>query len=411
MSTNYGATTYGSGIYGGRTRPPFKSGVSVIIEIYNSLGAYKQAYVTGHCDLQSVAFSHDESGCRDFKLIFSSMKNIAKNDILKIKLFSSDQYFFAGVVRIVPIAGSTKYTFEYSGQGLNSYFIRMNVGALLSYTNTTVGVIVSNLLDNVITQKSPITKNVAKIDVLNIPVTSATFNYCQISDCLDALKKIANSDGNDYLVGVDPSGEFFFRARNSSLVATLGVGRQGKNTIPNYEPSDEYEARTKYFVLKKDGTYWTTLSSGIAGIDIYEEKLTAPDIDDSDIDTWAAGALFENEKNQRTAQIKWRIEPYYPQLVIADGWIRIFTAIPPHKQQLIATDFFNTGNFGSGLFGGQLSQWQIVDDTLRIVEIAYNISDKEAMRSVTLGAIYPRLEAEIVRVNKKLIDLTISLGV
>jgi hypothetical protein len=411
MSGEYGSGYYGSGNYGGKPIAPYRVGVPILVDIFDSLGTYKQAYMAGHCDLISCDFSHDESGCREFKLLFGSVKNINKNDIIKIKIFSSDRYFFTGVCRIIPITGSTKYKYEYSGQGLNSYFQRLNTCASLSYTNKSVNYIVGNLLDTLIVPNTQIKKNLSKIDALSTVVSSATFHYCQISDCLDALKKIANSDGNDYLIGVDETGEFFFRARDTAVKVTLNVGTRGKYTIPNYEPSDEYEARTKYYVLKKDGTYWTTLTSSIAGNDIYEEKLTAPDLADADLTNWGTGLLKENERNQRTAQIKWKIEDYYPDVLVADGWIRIFTAIPPKRQQVIVLSAAGDGNAGDGLAGGQASQWTTVDDTLRIVEVSYTISNTSAFRNITLGALYPRLEQEIVNVRKKLIDLTISLGV
>jgi hypothetical protein len=408
----YGYGQYSSGPYGGFLPRPFISTVPITIEIYNYIGVLKQSYQSGACDLVEVQFAHAECGAKDFSLTFGSIKNIAKNDHIKIKIFSSDRYFFVGVVRVVPNPASTGFQYLYTGFGWNDYFQRITTGQL-SLTNKTVAYIVQYLYANQLAGKSLITWNYTKIDPLTLTVSNCSMKDVNIKDALDALKKIASSDGNEYLYGVDETGDFFFRARSTDLKATLISGKRGDNYIPKYEPRDSYEARTKYHVYRDDGTYYGDVTTTVAGNDTYEEKLTAPDgLSDADIALWAAGAMAENQVTKRTASVDWAIKRYDPTLLTGDGWIRVISNIPPRrKPKIVVQAPWNVGTWnGNGVWGGQQYEGYYIDDTLQVIETKYTINAKQANRAITLGSRPITMESEILKIRQRLVDLTVSLG-
>jgi len=408
MSYVYGSRDYGQGFYGGRDEWKHDLFRGALIDVYDPTGAIKGAYQTGSGNLLSVTFSHDDNGCKDFMLSFSTYANIDKGDRVLIRLFDGDAYFFRGVVRFIPIDGSTKNEYIYGGFGYAEYFSRMNTEEL-NYVGDTVEDILYDLIDNVITVKSPINRNDAKIQFASeITVTEVTWHYIQVKEALKQLQDIMNSDGNDYIYGVDSFGDFFFKPRDTEVKKTLVVSKRGRDTIDGYEPEDSYEAKSKLFVLKKDGTFYGTYVS-TEDIDIFEEKLTAPDIDDNDIDNWANGQLLIKEQETRQASIRWRIERINPTALFCDGYLRIISQIPPNNLNL-GNSYFGRGLFGAGLFGGNQYDGKLVDDTLKIKSIAYTISGQEAMRDIQLGAIPVRLDREMLEIHEDVSSLRVSLG-
>ena len=408
----YGYSTYGSGPYGGFLPRPFISTIPATIEVYDYVGRLKQSYQSGACDLVSMDFAHAESGCKDFTLTFGSIKNIAKNDHIKIKIFTSDKYFFTGVVRTIPIKGSTSSNYSYTGFGWNDYFQRLNTGSM-SLGGNTVAYIVLFLVQHVIQLNTLITLNYAKIAPLTMTVATCDFSRVNLKDAFDALQNIANSDGSNYRYGVDETGDFFFMPHDTTTQATLIAGKRGDNGIPKYEPKDSYEARTKYYIVRADGTYYGSVNATVAGEDIYEEKLTAPDgIADADIGLWALGQMLENQVTKRTASVDWKIKTYYPQLLTGDGYLRVISNLPPkRKPKTVIQAPWNVGQWGNnGVWGGQQYEGSFIDDTLQIVDVKYKISAKEATRSITLGSRPITMESEILKIRQKLVDLAISLG-
>jgi hypothetical protein len=408
---DYGEDKYGKNLYGGGVvlAPYLTPTVPVAIEIFDSLGTRKSFYQTGSSDLLSTEFSLAETGCKDFRLQFASIKNIDKNDKVKIKVFTSDLYFFSGVVREVPIEGSSENKYEYSGFGMNDYFQRLLTGNK-NYLNKTVNYIVYDLLTTVILPNTLITVNASKIDALLTVVTDCTMYFVTIADALKDLQRIASSDGNDYLVGVDEANEFFFRARSQEVKATLHVGKRGRYGIPSYEPKDDYEAKTKLHVIRDDGTYYGAVTS-TEGNDIFEDKIQAPaGLSDADIANWALGILKDNEVNQRSASVNWKIEIYYPDLLKADGYLRIVSNSQQRRGEDIVPSGAGDGNAGDGLAGGEGYTGYIIDDTLKIIDVKYSITPGSANRNITLGARPAMLESQILDVRKKLVELTINLG-
>ena len=221
----YGYSTYGSGPYGGFLPRPFISTIPATIEVYDYVGRLKQSYQSGACDLVSMDFAHAESGCKDFTLTFGSIKNIAKNDHIKIKIFTSDKYFFTGVVRTIPIKGSTSSNYSYTGFGWNDYFQRLNTGSM-SLGGNTVAYIVLFLVQHVIQLNTLITLNYAKIAPLTMTVATCDFSRVNLKDAFDALQNIANSDGSNYRYGVDETGDFFFMPHDTTTQATLIAGKR-----------------------------------------------------------------------------------------------------------------------------------------------------------------------------------------
>lgn len=408
MSYAYGSRDYGYGFYGGRTDHPVDFYRAALVEVYDPTGALKSIFQTGSSSLISMSFTHDEAGCRDFSLSFSGYVNIGKKDTVRIRLFDSDDYFFRGVVRSIPIDGSTKLEFNYSGFGLVDYLSRITTDDQ-DYTGDTVEDIVNDLLDTVITVKTPITKNPLKLVFdSTITVTEIVMHYETVMDGLKTIRDIANSDGSDYVYGVDADGEFFFRPRDTVLKASLVVGKRGRMAIPAYEPQDSFEAKSALIVLKKDGTYYATYTS-TEDIDIYEEKLTAPDINDADLDNWAEGQLLIKEVETRQATVQWEVERVLPTRLFADGWLRIVSQIPPDNLN-VGTSLFGTGTFGSGIFGGVQYDGKLIDDTLKIKEVAYEISGAGASRKIQLGAIPVRLDRDMIEIHKDVKSLRTSLG-
>jgi hypothetical protein len=405
----YTGDKYGQHLYGGLGIPYRLPTVPVSVEVFDSLGTRKDFYQTGSSDLLEIEFSLSETGCNDFRINFGSIKNISKNDKIKIKLFTSDLYFFSGVVREIPIVGSTENKYEYSGFGLNDYFQRILV-LDENYLNKSINYIVSDLFTKYISPNTLITWNAANVDALTTTITDCTFFYVTIYDALDALRKLANSDGNDYLVGVDENDEFFFRARSADIKVTLVVGKRGRYGIPSYSPKDDYEARTKYYVIRDDGTYYGAVTS-TEGNDIYEDKIQAPaGLSDADIAKWADGILKDTEINRRSASIDWKIEPYYPDLLRADGHLRVISNVQQKFGEDIIASPYGAGLYGAGLYGGEQYTGYIIDDTLKVIEVLYQITPSAANRKITLGARPIVQEQQIVDIRKKLTDLVINLG-
>lgn len=406
MAEAFGSNQYTDGPYGGYDNPPFPTGIGTTIELYDNTLARKLTFQTGSGDFIGVQFTVDESGSRDFILFFAAPQIIEKKDIIKIRLFNSDDYFFTGVVRAVPIEGSTKAEYNYGGFGLNDYLIRMNAGPL-SYSAKTLDYILNDIADNVIVVKSPIIKNAAKIVPPDITI-DFDINYSQIPEVLNAIKQIANSDGQ-YVTGVDQEGEFFFREKSQEIKKFLAVGKTGRNNINDYQPEDQTQIRTKYYLLDKDGAYISTISS-TEDNDIFEEKLVAPDIDNATAIKWAEGILAENETLTRRATIKWKIENSAPLVLMADGNLRIHSETPPTDIAAPNPNPYGSGTYGSGLYGGGQPTWKVLDDTLQVKEVTYTLTGKEATRTIELGSLPVRLDETIITVNKKLTDLQISLG-
>jgi hypothetical protein len=407
MST-FGSGIYGDGLYGGYQNPFQKLVIPVIVEQFDATGARKGAFQSGSGDFLGCEFSFNEGGCKDFSLQFGKSQSIIKQDTIKIRLYGSDDTFFTGVVRDVPIEGSTEQNYVYRGFGLNDYILRINAESQ-SYSSKTVSFIVEDLLDNQIVSKTPIVKNSSKLDTISITVTSFDINYVQMDKVLENLKKIADSDGNTYVYGVDEDGEFFFRARDTETKATLVVGKKGRYGITEYAPTVETEARSKFFVLDKDGSFVTTEST-LLDIDVYEEKLTAPDIDNTSIGLWAQGILSERETEKRSASIVWEIEKSDPVPLVADGRIRVISNIPPTVKTVSSTSTYGSGTYGSGLYGGSAYTGQDIDDTLDVKEVQYVLSGNESVRNITLGEKQVRLDEQIIDVNADLQDLRVSLG-
>lgn len=306
--------------------------------VYDRNGTFKMMLQSGAGPMLRVKFTLGRKGCAGFELEFAEPVSIVKSDKVKILLMDVEDPFYMGVVRSVPIAGSSARQYVYSGFGMNDYFYRLNAGAL-TYAGQSLTAIVTDLVDTVITVKSIITKDAAKISLPAINVTSFVSNYAQVSEVLDALKNIADSSGTEYNYGVDEEGDFFFRERDASTVATLVVGKRGPYGILAYDPVDEQEQRTALEVLRQDGTWLQKVSSTL-GNDIYEEKVTGPEIDDTSLALWATGILFEKERTVRSAVVEWPIDPsmisrvapkkgllcYYPLDVDPDGANKVYDA-------------------------------------------------------------------------------------
>lgn len=407
MNYAYGSRNYSQGLYGGLELNSYLlRSIPAVIEVYNSALECKATYQLGCGYFLGCSFKHTKSGAGDFILEFARIVNIDKKDIVKIKLFNSLDYFFTGVIRKVPIQGSTTNNYQYSGLGLNDYLLRLNAGSL-SFANKTIFYIVDYLLDNIIISNTPITRNDLKIDCPDITLVSFEINYSSIDEVIRTLLDIANSIGN-YYSGVDKDGDFFFLPESNETKKTLIVGAKGNNGIDNYEPNDVNEPRTKYFTLDKDGAYVATISSDL-DYDVYEEKLTAPDIDNTAIEAWAEGILLANEQLIRNASIRWKIEETEPLALIADGYIRILSNTPPSDLQ-IDDNFFGQGNFGADIFGGEQYSGYNLDETLRVMEVIYNINNDGAVREIQLGSLPVRFDEEFYTIKKNLTDLRISLG-
>lgn len=377
------------------------------VEVFTTTGTRKAFFQSGSGDYLGCKFVLTEKGCESVTLFFAKYAAIDKRDVIKIKIFDSTEYFFTGVIRKIPLDGSTKAEYNYSGFGFTDYFIRLNTQSQ-TYSATTVRAVVLDLVDTIIVPNSPITKNLSKIDALNISVASITFKYVTINDALDILKKIANSDGNDYRVGVDSSGDFYFKARDTSTIAVLQVGKEGDYGIEAYQPKNGKDPVSRLYVLKNDGTFYGTYTSS-EDIDIFEKKLTGPDIADADLDKWADGQLAILEEVTKEANIDWQILRSDPFLIEADGNLRIFSAVPPASGE-VQVQNYGEGAYGSGPYGGYAYTGLEVDDTLKIKKVSYTINDKQATMKIQLGNIPPELDREILLVNKKIEDLKISLG-
>lgn len=387
MSFTYGSRTYGAGRYGGLSDPYDFTYPAVSVSVYDANGNRKGFYQTGSGGFLGADFSHNESGCNQFTLYFTGYANIAKKDTIKIMVFDSLDVFFMGVVREIPIDGSTKREFNYSGYGLSDYLERINSGN--NTYNSTVYDAVIDLLDNYITVNTPITKNLTKIsaNLDLITLTAYETSYNNVNSVLSDLRKIMNSDGNNYICGVDQTGDLFFLPRSTEVKKTLIVGKTGRNGIAKYEPNDTGEPVTSLIVLRDDGTYWNTITDTGTTNDIKEEKIQAPAMDDADLALWAAGQLAEKKLTSHEAAIDWQIERWSPTLLLVDGQIRIISNIPPLSSYVMSGSAYGSGTYGSGLYGGTLYGGKDIDDTLPILSVDYKLSNKQAVRNIKLGPV------------------------
>jgi hypothetical protein len=412
MGALYGRGNYSSGLYG----RGYAAGVNYItglaptqVWVWDKNMNFKCMYQAGSCDLASIEFTHGVKGCGDFTLQFSTSTDIVQADRIKIRLFNSDQWFYTGVIRSIPEVGSTKKGFEYSGLGYNDYFSRINSGSQ-SYSNKSLAYIAYDLLNSKLIGTTPILYDAAKMNPPNITLTSLKANYCSVNDVFDALVKIANSTGIEYNIGVDKDSYFFFRPRDPGIAEILTVGTKGKWSIQAYEPESSQDPRTNLIVLDKDGNYLTTVNS-LLNNDVYYDKMTAPDIDSATAILWGQGQLAQMERTTLSATVEWPIESYYPDVLIADGFIRVICTIPPKTQITVSGTAWGDGNWGDGLWGGGVApQWTNRDDTLTVNEVKYKLDSKKAIRTIALGSTPPRLEDVITDIDKKLTSLEVSLG-
>lgn len=381
--------------------------IPCVVELYDNTFAKKDQFEAGVGDFLICEFSLDESGCLDFLLQFGSAKNIIESDLIKIRLHESTNYFFTGVVRTVPISGSTKNEYIYSGYGFNDYLNRLN-SQNQTYATKTINEILTDLVDNVIVPSSPITKDAAKIVPPNITITSYNTAYNQLPAVLDALRKVANSEG-DYICGIDQEGDFFFKARSTSIMAMLTVGVRGIYSIPDYMPEYINEPVGKIYLLDKDGVYINSYSS-TEDIDINELMLTAPDIDNTAAGKWAQGELAIREQKRKRASIIWPIEIESPVLLIGDGTLRIMSSIPPSSLITEDDSTFGDDYFGNGYFGGPAYTGYYLDDTLQVKQVKYIISAEQAIRQIELGTLPVTLDEQILGIQKMLTNLKVSLG-
>jgi len=415
MAFDFGSRNYGQGVYGGAASPFALSAIPVIVEVYDNTLGYKGVYQTGVGDFLGCQFSLNESGPKDFILFFAKAINIEKKYIIKIKIFNSDDYFFTGVVRKIPIPGSTKAEYNYSGYGLNDYFNRLNAESQ-NYATQTIEQIIDDLLDNNIILNSPIQKNIGKINPPNITIGSFVINYSEIPEVLDVLKKIATSTGTRYIVGVDEEGDFFFLPKLNETKTTLVVGKKGNKGIDFYEPEDIVEIMTQIYVLEDDGTYITTVENDDVDeeiVDLLRKKKTAPNVDNTAAEEWAEGTIQEIDVNynSRRASIVWKIEEQSPLKIIANGNnIRILNNIPPETTSAPSPNPYGSGTYGSGLYGGGNYTGIDIDDILEIKEVNYILTGNQSVRQIELGGIPPRLEKQINNVGKDISELRISLG-
>lgn len=384
--------------------------VMVDVLVYDRNGVFKRLYSSGSSSLAGAEFTLGANGCGAFSLQFGDFVDILKADKVKIRLRDNATVFHMGVVRSVPIPGSTSQDFTYSGYGLNDYFSRINAGHL-SFAGQSLTAVVTWLVDYVIAPNSVITKDPAKISLPPFTIGSLDMNYPPVRDALEALKRIADSSGTEHNYGVDEEGEFFFLPRDPATVATLVVGKDGPSGIDSYEPVDEQGQRTRVYVLRRDGSYFATLN-GSAGADIYQEKLTGPDLGDDDLTLWATGYLYGMQRELRSAEVEWPLDPAdaLPMLA-ADGFVRVISNRPPAEGVTQGTHNWGDGNWGDGVWGGDASAGYNLDDLLALKEITYSVSESGVSRTLSLGTVPPRMEAVVAGAYRKIAGLELTLGV
>jgi hypothetical protein len=410
VSTLYGRGEYGRGFYGGKTMFLTPGGRGASVTVYKPDGTVRSVFQTGVGNLMSLEFSHDECGGKSFSLAFASWVNILKNDMVKITIMDSDDCFFTGVIRSVPIDGSTKMDWTYSGFGLNDYLSRKNTGDV-TYAGTTIEIIV-RALAAIIGANTPINYNAAKVSACIVPITSIKFHYATMKEALDQLKKLADSDGNTYLFGVDRDGDFFFRPRTETLMATIIVGKKGRYGIDQYEPEDKTEYRTKLYALDKDGTYITTVTDLDPTLDLYEEKITAPEIAAADIPAWAAGVLAQKNRDTRQATISWRIWENNPLCLVADGSIRVISNVISPNPGSISGTAYGAGAYGSGAYGGgPVYSGKDLDDVLEVRDVSYKIAAAGSSRTINLGSLPANLPRSVAKLINHVKDMETSLGI
>jgi len=101
----------------------------------------------------------------------------------------------------------------------------------------------------------------------------------------------------------------------------------------------------------------------------------------------------------------WKVEEIAPTKLMADGLVRVICNRPPTTKTVTGTAY-GAGAYGAGPYGGGPAYTGFtLDDTLIVKEVAYKISDKEAMRTITLGARPVDQATELLEINKKVVQL------
>jgi len=409
MSTAYGRGKYGAGPYSGRTPPILPALYPIQLWVWSRTGTLKAMYQLGSSPLVSLQFLHNDTGCADCTIEFASPVDIVKSDLIKIRL-GIDQWYYTGVIRRVPIAGVTTQGYTYTGLGYNDYFNRIMTGND-SFATKTISYILNYVITTYIITNTPINYNVGKLNPPAITVTSLSMPFVYIKDVFDTMLNLANSTGIEYLYGVDKDGDFYFQPRSSNVMSTLFTANTGRYGIPAYEPQDTIEELTALIVLRNDKTYYGTINS-VLNNDIYMDKVNAPTMSDADLLNWATGILMDRQRTLRSASIEWPITfPDELNPIVADGYLRIMSTIPPAQQQTATYTTCGDGNCGDGICGGSDAQpYTTSDDTLAIKQVEYDISTSGATRKIELGTIPLLLEDAILKVQKKLQTVQISLG-
>lgn len=409
----YGAGKFSAGLYGGITPTTINSRIAATVYVYDQSDFLKGIYQTGVGFFIGCDFGFNESGCSDCSLYFSDYVAISKTDRVKIFIFDNPYPFYTGVIRYLPVKGSKKTTFVYKGAGYSDYFERISIQAK-TFSSVTIGAAVKDIIDNYLYPNSPINKSYTGIDadLDGITLTNLEFKYAQVDEVLSKLKEIADSTGDEYLVGVDQSGDFFFRKRQDAVQAVLTVGKYGRYGIASYIPEDQEETVSRIYVLRSDGTLYGTFGS-VENIDIREEKITAPEgMDDADIELWAQGVLKQKEQNKRQSTIEWKIAEFSPLLLTADGQLRIISNQPPTVGDITATgSAYGSGLYGSGLYGGNLYSGYDIDDTLAIKDVRYILNAGKNIRQIQLGSLPIEIDRDMVSLDKNIKSLRATLGV
>ena len=411
MSYPYGQPGYGQGPYGGRVSvSSLVNPWGITVVIYDKNWLPKGFYQTGSGTLMGVEFSHDENGCLDFTLHFGTYANLIKGDLIKIYVFDVEDPFYTGVVRRVPLFGSTAQTYDYAGYGLNDYLVRLNSGEL-TYSSQTIAYIIGQFAA-IMTASGKITVNPIKIVAPTTVVTQIKFHYVTLSDALSNVQKIANADGNDYLYGIDEAGEFFFRPRRTDTIVTLIQGVNARYGLEHYEPKDgSQEPVTKLHVFKSDGTFFADYTTTDGTLDVNEQKLTAPDgLSTADIPSWALGQLLILQQSPIEATVDWHVWRQQPLRLFGDGYVRVICNRPPTTKNVSSTAW-GAGAWGAGYWGGAPAYTGYArDDTLKVKKVVYKFTGSMAERTMELGALPIQLDREMIKINKNIEDLRVSSG-
>lgn len=172
--------------------------------------------------LSSLEFTINENGCADFKmsLVAKPAFEILPFSIVKVRLFNSDFYWYAGEIIDLDDDAPNRDTFEYKGRGLKRYLAELTDDRDFNGTSD-LGEIVRDIVETTVAPNSPIGYAFGKLEnpIGVALVSDVEMGAASIDKVFESLATMA-----DATWGIDGDADVYFNARETALQRTFFLG-------------------------------------------------------------------------------------------------------------------------------------------------------------------------------------------